>query len=214
MSINGGSATPWIAFGQGHAETSACRLFCFPCAGAGATLYRPWIERLSPDIDVCPVQLPGRQERRGESAILNMGELVCSLADALAAAMTPPFAFFGHSMGGLIAFELTRELRRRGELLPSHLLIAASPAPQLPLGRESLHPLSDDALVAHLKEMGGTPEKLFEMDWLLQSYLPVLRADLTLYETRTYEPGAPLTVPITAVGGDRDPFVTAECLEA
>ena len=214
MSSDAGNATPWIAFGQGSAETSACRLFCFPCAGAGATLYRPWIEGLAPDIDVCPVQLPGREERRGDAAILDMDELVCRLADGLEAAMTPPFAFFGHSMGGLIAFELARELRRRGELLPSHLLIAASPAPQLPLGREPLHPLSDDALVAHLREMGGTPEKLFEMAWLLQSYLPVLRADLTLYETRGYEAESPLTVPITVVGGNRDPFVSAECLEA
>ena len=180
---------------------SRLRLYCLPFAGGGASTYRGWTERVSPTLDVRPIQLPGRESRRSEPPIDDMEALVEHLADAVEEDLDlgrggwAPFALMGHSMGGVVAFELARELRWRHGLSPEHLIVSASPAPHLPLGRAPLHTRDDDGLVDYLRELDGTPEKLFERRWLLKAYLPPFRADLTAFETRVFVPDAPLACP-------------------
>ena len=125
---------PWL-IRQDPNPYAECRLFCFPFAGGSAGTYHRW-PRLAPSrIDVCAVEYPGRGIRCGEEPFLRLGPLVRNLADLLEPLLTEPFAFFGHSMGGLVAFELARTLRERGTRQPRHLFISATAAPGLPPNR-------------------------------------------------------------------------------
>src|SRR5574338_625877 len=98
------------------------KLFCFPYAGGTAQLYSGWQEQFRPEICICPSHLPGRGRRAAEPPFRNLHLLVKSLADAIEPQISLPFAFFGHSMGALIAFELARLLRRRHAVEPVHLV--------------------------------------------------------------------------------------------
>jgi medium-chain acyl-[acyl-carrier-protein] hydrolase len=139
------------------------------------------------------------------------------LVEALAAALPlagVPFAFFGHSMGALIAFELARELARRGRPGPLHLFVSGRRAPQVPDREEPLHRLPDPEFVVRLRELNGTPEEVLANGELMQLLLPLLRADFAVHETYEYRPGEPLAVPISALGGIADPEVRRDDLEA
>lgn len=140
------------------------------------------------------------------------------LAQSLATALTPyldrPYAFFGHSMGALISFAVTRELRRNGAPSPVHLFMAGHRAPQLPPRQAPVYHLSDDEFLAALRQLGGTPAEVLENRDLMELMLPTLRADFTLCDTYRYGEEAALDCPITALGGIGDSEVTRADLEA
>src|SRR5262245_6534617 len=120
------------------------RLFCFPYAGGGATIYNGWSGILPNQVEVCAVLLPGRGNRMMEPAVTEVGALVRALAEALENSLDRPFAFFGHSMGALICFELARHLRERGGPRPVHLFVSGRHAPQLPNTQRIVHDLPED----------------------------------------------------------------------
>ena len=126
------------------------RLFCFPFAGGSTLTYRAWPRQLSPEIELRPIKLPGREDRFGEACFEAAAPLVRTLASFLLPYLDLPFAFFGHSMGALLAFELTRELRRRGGPQPVCLMVSGRRAPRIPLARELFHTLPDPALIHKL----------------------------------------------------------------
>src|SRR5580704_11807660 len=98
---------PWISHPRG-VTNGRLRLYCFPYAGRGGSVFVPWCAPLAPEIEVCPILLPGREARIRETSVTSMPALVDSLVDAIQADDDLPFAFFGHSLGGLVAFELSR----------------------------------------------------------------------------------------------------------
>ena len=120
---------PWVARPRPNAR-ARLRLFCFPFAGGGASTYRGWPAHLPADIEVAAVQLPGREERLRETAFHDATELCVKLVDVLAPYFDRPFAFFGHSMGALVAFELARVLRKSGGPSPAHLFVSARRGPR------------------------------------------------------------------------------------
>lgn len=199
-----------------RSEGVAIRLFAFPYAGGDVAIFARWVDDLPREIELCPVQLPGRGRRLGERAHAEIGPLVRALADGLEPALEGRFAFFGHSLGALICFELARELRRRGRPLPFHLLVAARHAPQIPLRYAPLSGLPDGELLEALHQRYGytRPEIDFEIDELLQLMLPTVRADVQLSERYVHAEEPPLPCPITAFGGMTDPTVTREELTA
>src|SRR5206468_11829594 len=89
------------------------RLFCFPYAGAGASVFRNWKREFPQDIEICPIQLPGRESRAMERPMDSLSTIVESIVSEMTPLLHTPFAFFGHSMGALIAFETARELHRK-----------------------------------------------------------------------------------------------------
>lgn len=184
------------------------RLFCFPYAGGGASAYRSWQEAFPAGIEICGVQLPGREGRVGEVPATTIAGLVPALADALREWLDRPFAFFGHSMGALIAFELTRHLQMSGGPVPAILFASAHQAPHLPRGTAQLATLPDLALMEQVRAMGGTPQELLDNRELLELILPVIRADFAICESYTYQPGPKLTLPIEVFGGLADRTVT------
>ncbi|HET9620883.1 MAG TPA: alpha/beta fold hydrolase [Kofleriaceae bacterium] len=187
------------------------RLFCLPYAGGGAALYRPWIQRLAPDIDVVPIELPGRGTRMAEPPTSDMK----LLADALAHAMEPlfgdvPVALFGHSMGARIAFELARRFDGRVR----HLFASASLTPGTPPrytagpDRRPTMQLDDAELKQRLIAIGGTPAEIMADADLMARVMPLVRADFTLLEGYRPAPDARVACPITMFVGDHDPGVS------
>ena len=195
-------------------ESPTLRLFCLPHSGGSPALFRQWPQALPPTIEMVAVQLPGRGIRFRESPYQRLAPLVQALLAALRTDLTDvPFAFFGHSLGALLAFELTHALRVEG-LQPAALFVSACHAPHLLPTGEQLHTLSRPDLLQELKGINGTPPELFAEEELLDLILPALRADMAVYETYTYQPHAPLSCPLIACGGREDSRVTPRQLEA
>jgi medium-chain acyl-[acyl-carrier-protein] hydrolase len=180
------------------------RLFCFPYAGGGASIYRQWLTEMPAPVEVCAVQLPGREARLREQPFKDLPTLVAAAADGLAPYMDKPFAFFGHSMGAMVAYELARELRRRGQTGPVHLFLSGRRAAHLPDSHPMVHGLPDEEFKQELRRLGGTPEAVLEHQELMEMMLPMLRADFQLVETYAYHPEEPLVCPIAALGGLAD----------
>jgi medium-chain acyl-[acyl-carrier-protein] hydrolase len=189
------------------------RLFCFPYAGAGPNIFRRWARLLPPSVEVCGVVLPGRAYRLDERPRVRLGALADELVSVLLEQPAGPFAFFGHSFGGLLCFEVARRLHRRGASLPAELFVSACPPPHSTPAEPDVHRLPDRAFKERLRELGGTPTPVLECLELMDLLLPALRADLTAFETHDHEPGPPLPVRITVFGGASDPLVDEETLD-
>jgi surfactin synthase thioesterase subunit/glycosyltransferase involved in cell wall biosynthesis len=200
-----GAGTENRALPAGGVDTSRFRLFCFPHAGGSAAFFRELRE-----IDgVSPVQYPGRESRRVESYARSMQELVETLLADLTPALSGEFAFFGHSMGAIVAFELTRELRRKGLSQPQLLIASSARAPQF---RRDYIPRPDpsrDELLKEVRRLEGLPDPA-----MAEVVLPSLEADAALYRRYVYAEEPPLELPIAAIGGTDDPNVSAEHLSA
>ena len=205
-------ADPWVRFGALD-PCAKLRLFCFPYAGGGASSYRSWARRFPNWIDVCPVQLPGREERLREAAFTNMDELCTEVLRALAPYFDMPVAFFGHSMGALIAYHLATRLHDQGRRL-SHLLVSAHPAPHVPLTRPPSYDLPDAAFAERLRQLNGTSELVLQDPELMALVRPLLRADFKLSECTARTLRDPLDCPVTALGGLADREVERLHLEA
>jgi medium-chain acyl-[acyl-carrier-protein] hydrolase len=178
-----------------------------PFAGGGAFAFRPWARLLPPAIELVAVQLPGRESRLREHPIGELDLVLAGLLPALAQELEArPCAFFGYSMGALVAFEAARRLLASGRPGPSHFLVAASRAPQAPLptGRRALHALPERDLLDELRTLGGTPRRVLEDRDMMEFFLPALRADLRITETYRSDDKPLLDVPIAAFAGRFD----------
>jgi len=211
--IAGAQTNPWIACPRPNPQ-ARLRLFCFPYSGAGASIFYPWLDYLPTAIEVCPVQLPGRETRLSEPLFTRMGPLVRAAAQALLPYLDKPFAFFGHSLGALVSFELARYLRREHGLSPVHLFVSGHNAPQLPDRDPPIHDLPEPEFLEELRRLNGTPEEVLQHPELRELIFPILRADFEVCDTYVYEPDDPLNCPISAFGGLRDEHLSREGLEA
>lgn len=196
-------SSPWIVCHRPNSQASG-RLFCFPFACGAALTYRMWGSDLPPEVEVCAIQLPGRESRIREAPFANAKPLVQALSSAILPYLDKPFAFFGHSMGALIAFELTRELRRGQGLQPFCLFVSSRYAPHLNQPDPPMHNLPDDEFISRLREYGGTPEEILNNAEIMSLLMPTLRADFSVNETYTYLDERPLDCPISAFAGVHD----------
>jgi medium-chain acyl-[acyl-carrier-protein] hydrolase len=178
---------------------------CFPYAGGSARVFYSWLEKLDTDIELCPVELPGHGRRLAESPYTRLFPLVEAIASEIAPFLDRAYAFFGHSMGALLAFELTRHLREQEMTLPDHLFLSGRRPPQFPDDDPPTANLSDAELIEKLRWLRGTPPEILENDELRELLFPVLRADFAVCETYEHTWRDPLPCPITAFGGRRDP---------
>jgi surfactin synthase thioesterase subunit/glycosyltransferase involved in cell wall biosynthesis len=190
------------------AASSAPRLFCFPHAGGGAgqpLALSGWA--------AIPVRLPGRESRLAEAPFERMGPLVAALAGHIDCYLDQPFAFFGHSMGAAVAFELARELRRRARPLPRMLIASGARAPQF--RRQHVPPPAPSAevFIEELRRLEGIPAEVWSDPALMRAILPALAADAALYRNYVYEEAPPLPIAVRAYGGADDPNVRREHLD-
>jgi medium-chain acyl-[acyl-carrier-protein] hydrolase len=190
------------------------RLFCFPYAGGGASAFFSWQRSLPRGVEVRGVQPPGREGRVRERPIAEWGPFLDGLMAELVPRLDVPFAFFGHSLGATVAFEVARRLRAMGGPQPLHLFASGRTAPHLPMEDPPVHALPEPEFVAELRRLGGTPEEVLGNADLMSILLPLLRADFGLSETYEHTPGDPLDLPITGYGGVRDERVEPERVSA
>jgi len=201
--VNRSPANAWLT--KGRNPEARVRLFCLPHAGAGAAGYHGWKRLLPAAIEVCPVQIPGRENRLSEPPYLDSEALIEETALAMAGSLDLPYAIFGHSMGALLALDLALRLREHGQPEPAYLFVSGRNATHVPMKHGSIHTLSDEEFLDALAiRYGGLPREILETPELLELYLPILRADLTLLETHIYRERAPLGCPIAAFAGVED----------
>jgi medium-chain acyl-[acyl-carrier-protein] hydrolase len=190
------------------------RIFTLPYSGGGASLFRTWGADLPPELEVCAIQLPGREVRIREPPFRTAEALVEALRPELTPRLDLPFVIFGHSMGAVVAYALARALVRAGGPRPHKLLVSARPAPHLAPRHSPIHPLPDHELIDVLsRRYQAIPAAVLHEPELLALLLPMLRADLTLAETFHADP-APLPLPIHAFGGRHDHTVSVAELDA
>ncbi|MFY9226696.1 MAG: thioesterase II family protein [Blastocatellia bacterium] len=187
------------------------RLFCFPYAGGGSSVFRTWSDNLPDWVEVCPIQLPGRENRILEKPFHQMSDLVKSVAQAIKPYLDLPFALFGHSMGAWIAFELAHHLNKNFDLLAQHLFVSGRFAPQI-ADNKTLHKLPDKEFREKLEMYGGTPKAVLESDELMELLAPLLKADFSICETYVYQQNSPLTCPISVFGATTDHLVEPDSL--
>ncbi|MER7930156.1 thioesterase domain-containing protein [Streptomyces sp. NPDC096057] len=201
----------WVARSSTAREVCRVRLVCFPQAGGGTFAYRPWMAMLAPDIDVLPVALPGRDHRYNEPPYTDLAQLARAVAEGLRPTLLDrehhvPYAFFGHSLGAVLAYETARILSDAHH--PPALLIASGSAPpHRAAATRTHHTLPDDEFLAEVVGLGGVPRAVLDEPELVQVMLPVLRADFTAAETYAHTAGPPLDCPVAVYTGDRDTSV-------
>lgn len=195
-------------------STAPLRLICLSYAGGTPSAFREWPHVLGAGVDVIRVLTPGRGTRLAEEPHRQMRPLVEAIADALAAAdLVHDYAVFGHSMGALVGYEVSCELRRRGHQEPLHLFVSGSKAPQL-YGTGTSHAPSDDELCRLVSGLGMMPGAAGIGQGYLKRRLPVLRADLEVCERYRWTPRVPLDCPVSAFRGTDDPIASAAQVEA
>jgi surfactin synthase thioesterase subunit len=206
------SGSRWIL---SHSERSgtAPRLFCLPFAGRGASMYVPWGGALRDAFDVVAIQLPGRENRLREPPLTTIPALATEIVGAVSDLLDRPCAWFGHSMGALVAFEVARELRRQRLPSPRLLFVSAKPAPQLGPGPRPMGRLPDAALLERLHDDFGL-DLSDDMRPLIELMLPTIRADICAVDDYRFVPEERFPFPIVALGGDRDLSVSPAELHA
>ncbi|WP_367127525.1 thioesterase II family protein [Saccharothrix sp. HUAS TT1] len=202
------TSTAWLRryHPGGH---SPVRLVCFPHAGGSASFYHPLSARFAPGADVLAVQYPGRQDRRREPCLDDIGTLADRVVAELAALAPRPTVFFGHSMGAVLAFEVAWRLERAG--------LPGAPAALLASGRrgpsthrdETVHRLDDEGVIAELRLLNGTEAAVLGDEEILRMALPAIRGDYRAIETYRCPPERVVSCPITVLTGVDDPKTTA-----
>lgn len=207
------SRSPWVRISCPR-PAARVRLICLPFAGGSANSYWEWPTYLPEEVEVVPIQLPGRESRFDEPAIDSADLLAGRLLEGILSYLDRPFALFGHSMGALIAFELARRLRTRC-LEPVHVFASGCKAPHLPRDRSThRHHLPDREFIAAVGDMNGVPREVLMNADLMEVILPALRNDFKLVETYRYHSQPPLRCPVSAFGGRHDNEVTQGEIEA
>jgi len=205
--------TSWLAYCTPK-PNARLRLFCFPFAGGGASAYRDWAKDFPLDIEICPVQYPGRETRIREKLITNMDQLADAALAGLAPYLDRPYFFLGHSMGALVAYELATRLSKPGAAGPARLFASGYRAPQLPYRSSLRHDLPKDEFISVLRNLEGTPKEAIDSPELMEFMLPIIRADCQICDLYTYQTRPPLNCPITVYGGAEDVDTEPEALLA
>jgi medium-chain acyl-[acyl-carrier-protein] hydrolase len=188
------------------------RLFCFPYAGAGASIYRLWPNHLSENIEVVAIHPPGRAHRLREPSRTRIEAMVESALCILEPLTDRPFAVFGHSLGAVVAGEFARALQTQGRP-PAHLFVSSRPAPRGP--EQQLHQLPHDDFIAAVNaRYQGIPKEILAHPEVLELLLPSLRADIEALETFRLGVDRPkIACPTTVYGGEFDQTVSRADLE-
>lgn len=196
---------PW--FHRENTSAPRARLICIPPAGAGAQFFRGWGNALPAHVELLATRLPGREGRGQERPLHRVRDLLPLLDAAVRRYADVPYAFYGHSMGSLLAVLLTETARRSGRAGPRGLIVSGRRPPHVSTDRPPMHTMDDAALWDHLHDIGGLHPRIWKETDLQSVLLPAVRADLTLVEQFRYETDAPLDVPIHVLRATDDPLI-------
>jgi len=198
-------------------KNDVLRLFSIPHAGGGPSAFRGWRDALAPELDVVIVELPGRETRFAEAPYQRIDDVVRDLTRAIIPSIRngQPFAFFGNSLGGLLAFETLQAIRGLTGLEAEHLFVSAIGAPHVPRTVPLISDLSDGDLIREIcHRYDGIPSAVLEDAELMAAMLPTLRADLKVIESYRLREPRPLSCSITAFSGKRDMTIAISDVKA
>jgi len=207
------NASLWMPYCE-QAPAARLTLFCFHCAGSGASMFRTWRPHLPAEIDLRAVQLPGRENRLKERAYTHIEPLIDDATQALKPHLDKPFAIFGHSMGALVGFEVARRIRRSYQRDPVHLFFSSYPAGQLVQFRQSIANLPDDEFVDRAIRYHWIPDRLLKNREWTKALSEILRADVATCESYVYQDDEPFMCPVSVFGGLEDFYVSRDELLA
>jgi medium-chain acyl-[acyl-carrier-protein] hydrolase len=193
---------------------AATRLFLFPFAGGGPAAFARWSAGFPNSLEVWVAHYPGRSSRLHDEPMRRLLPLVENLSQSIRPLIDKPFAFFGHSLGGLVLFELARYLRRENLPEPAAVFISACRAPHVPDPDAPIHDLSDAEFLTALDRLNGIPKEILQNPETLELFLPAMRADFECIENYQFDDNhPPLDCPIFVFGGLDDPRVSRDQLE-
>jgi medium-chain acyl-[acyl-carrier-protein] hydrolase len=203
---------PWFPFRR-PAGTTRLRLFCLPFAGGGASTFRTWPALVPDHVEICALQLPGRETRLNEARFTNLNDAVGPVVEAMRPYLSVPCALFGHSLGAALAYEVAVALSAVSPPAPVHLFVSGRGGPSL--GAETTHTfcLPEEDFIRHVKAYGGMPDAVLANAELRAVFLPLLRDDIRLIDTYLPTRDCVLACPITAFAGSGDPCVGLAALE-
>jgi pyochelin biosynthetic protein PchC len=190
-------------------------LVCFPFAGGSASYFFPLSRALAAGTEVCAIQYPGRQDRRGERCVEGIGELADRIAEVLGNWPKREMVLLGHSMGATVAFEVARKLESLGDAGPSLVRLIASGrrAPAIP-SVTLLHRRTDSEILSEVRRLQGTGAPAILDDELMRAFLPAIRADYKAIETYACPAGTKISCPVTAFAGMADPSTSLDQVKA
>ena len=187
------------------------RLYCFPYAGGNASIFNSWTQ-ISREVEISAISLPGRWLRQSEDAISCMQTICLELADAIRDDSDVPYAFFGHSMGGILAYLVAQELRTHGAMLPDHIFVSGCQAPHTVSkfsSRKRVDEMHPDELFGYISLLAGTPLELLADEFMRERIASAIVPDLIAIDNWCYVESKPLPKSITVFAGCRDPVVKA-----
>lgn len=190
------------------------QLFCFPYAGGNGHIFRDWPLHLPKKVHLYSLELPGRGRRIAEPLADRLPSIVNEIAEAIHHEIRGTYALFGHSMGAIIAFEVTRAMHGSNYRRPGHLFVAGCPAPQWPYKPRVISTLPHDQFIEEIRKLNGTPQEVIRNPELMNLLMPILKADFELIESYEYIIDDPLPCPITAYGALEDEYVPMEAVSA
>jgi surfactin synthase thioesterase subunit len=185
------------------------RLVCFPHAGGSASFFFPVSAALSSFVEVSAIQYPGRQDRRSEPNIDNIPDLADAIFHAVRPLAGRPLAFFGHSMGAVLAYEVAWRLEEAGADPLARLYVSGRRAPSR-YRPDAVHERGDEGVIAELRQLSGTNPAILGDPEMLDMILPALRADYRAIETYRDTTARTVRAPVVAVIGEDDPRVTPD----
>jgi len=164
------------------------KLFCFPYAGGSSAMYEKWRKTMHNSIELIPIEYSGRGKRFSESLCNTMDEVVDDIYKTIKNDLdTAPYAFFGHSMGSLVSYELTHKIKKINHNQPSHIFFSGKAAPNIKGRNKDLHKLEDEEFKEEIFKLEGTPKEILENKDLMNIFLPILRSDFKIVEEYSYK---------------------------
>lgn len=205
---------PWFYVPQPNYEAKM-RLFCFPYAGGTAEIYYDWQYEMPEEIEMVAIHYPGHIQRSKEKLFTRLSRLVESIGEEIEQYTDKPYAFFGHSMGALIAYELSRHFASEGRKMPEYLFLSARRSPCLPVIHPCIHKLTTEECISVMRGFNMIPEEVIDNKTMIEKILPVIKADFEMIETWQFDAKTSLLdIPISAFGGTNDSLATKKDIEA
>lgn len=187
-------------------------IICFGFAGGNSYSYNLYKKYLS-DVNLLTFDYPGRGKRFSEDLITDMDMLVANMYQQIKRSLAEPYSLYGHSMGGLMAYSMTRQLLQNNDRLPDGVFITGFRAPSCYHNEKALHNLPINELIEELRTMQGVPKEVLEDEDFMNFYAPILRADLTALSSYQYVNAAPVDIPFKVITGSSENIPVAEALQ-